>query len=103
MDPVSICEHFDFDKLLPPGRLNGFVNMIRLMQKQTKLELQRFYLDEEMSSNILSIEYGRETIARDPRKDEVAVLLSGGVDSSVALKLLQLQGVKVCAILFSTS
>ena len=29
--------------------------------------------------------------------DEVAVLLSGGVDSSVALKLLQLQGHKVRA------
>ena len=31
----------------------------------------------------------------DQRKDETAVLLSGGVDSSVALKLLKLKGEKV--------
>jgi 3'-phosphoadenosine 5'-phosphosulfate sulfotransferase (PAPS reductase)/FAD synthetase len=33
----------------------------------------------------------------DPRRNEVAMLLSGGVDSSVALKLLLLQGYKVRA------
>lgn len=94
MDPDRISEHFEFDRILPPGRLNGFVNMIRLIQTQVKAELQRFYLVESNSSTVNVMESEERIIIKDNRNNEVAVLLSGGVDSSVALKLLQLQGLK---------
>mmetsp|Transcript_14873 Transcript_14873/g.20370 ORF Transcript_14873/g.20370 Transcript_14873/m.20370 type:complete len:496 (-) Transcript_14873:13-1500(-) len=97
MDPTSISKHFDFDKLLPQGRLNGFENMIRLIQTQTKAALQRLYLEDESTNTNNSAESEHNSIVMDNRKDEVAVLLSGGVDSSVALKLLLLQGLKVRA------
>ena len=47
-------------------------------------------------SALFKSDYNIELEGRDT-SDEVAVLLSGGVDSSVALKLLQLQGHRVRA------
>jgi len=76
------------DTLLPPGRLNGLSNMIALIQSQVRalVGTTSDVPDPQATKGL-----------RDTRSQEVAVLLSGGVDSSVALKLLQLQGYAVRA------
>ena len=99
---VSKC---GLDTLLPPGRLNGLHNMIQLIQNQVK-EHNRDGLTtdiiepvSEQNKKISSqggVAEGKES-DRDTRNETVAVLLSGGVDSSVALQLLLLQGYKVKA------
>lgn len=71
--------------LLPPGRLNGFQSMLQTVQNALK-----------QTPTIAQVD-GQKTAQYDHRCDEIAVLLSGGVDSSVALKLLLEQGHKVRA------
>lgn len=84
--------------------------MVTLIQSQINRELQRVKNSESSSfgsdgdkiifnslpRDLFKSDYNTELEGRDT-SDEVAVLLSGGVDSSVALKLLQLQGHKVRA------
>lgn len=107
--------------ILPPGRLNGFENMLRVIQQQVKAKVdqssrvvlpdfsddvddvdddaddgkklsftQSFSKAEQVSSSI-------DSLSKQYYPDTVAVLLSGGVDSSVALSLLLQQGYKVKA------
>jgi tRNA U34 2-thiouridine synthase MnmA/TrmU len=73
---------------LPVGRVNGFSNMLRLIQSQASTLLSSESAAAAQVSHPHTAENGR---------DEVAVLLSGGVDSSVALRLLKEQGMKVKA------
>eukprot|EP01038_Epipyxis_sp_PR26KG_P010713 gene10713-14385_t len=90
--PEIVLKYLKLDSLLPPGRLNGLQNMVILIQDQ---------IHKLLNENMNNSSYVKPTFDDDnnydPRKDEVAVLLSGGVDSSVALKLLLLQGYKVRA------
>jgi tRNA-specific 2-thiouridylase len=65
--------------------------MINLIQSEIKNELG--YNDQ----NIKQSNSNSGSWIKDGENDEIAVLLSGGVDSSVALKLLQEQGHKVRA------
>jgi tRNA-specific 2-thiouridylase len=83
LDPIQYSKDKKMDDLLPIGRLNGFQNILRTIQQAIG----------SMSTN------NQNNEANNPscKKDEVAVLLSGGVDSSVALRLLQEQGHKVRA------
>lgn len=78
--------------------------MIQLIQLQTKRALQLsgpFNVNMELeglsAAGLLATEHG-DVDNMDYRKSETAVLLSGGVDSSVALKLLKLKGEKVIYI-----
>lgn len=87
LDPIQFCKDMKVDGLLPSGRLNGFQNMIHTVQ----LILKDTYSSTQDASRNGSGEKA------DPRQEEVAVLLSGGVDSSVALSLLQQEGKKVRA------
>lgn len=72
--------------------------MVALIQKQVAFEIERVKL-ENVNTNSKITEssdgsvFKSDAILDESRdtSDEVAVLLSGGVDSSVALKLLQLQ------------
>lgn len=73
--------------LLPPGRLNGFQNIFATIKSQIQSQI--------LDTSGLSQSF--HEFNPDPRQEEVAVLLSGGVDSSVALKLLLDQGYKVRA------
>ncbi len=103
LDPIQLCKYFEFDLLLPPGRLNGFVNMIQLIQSQTRRALvplvNNINLDAAdmniPSTTAKTLAVAHENADMDQRKGETAVLLSGGVDSSVALKLLKMKGEKV--------
>ena len=78
---------------LSKGRNDGLANIIRLIQKQIKVLLGH---DEEASLLQNSTETENSTLVKEDnqqythvkRKSKVAMLLSGGVDSSVALNLL---------------
>jgi sulfur transfer protein SufE len=81
----SVLARCAVTSLLPPGRFNGFTNMLQLVQDQTRL-----LLAGETLPMVATAEGSGYT-------EEVAVLLSGGVDSSVALRLLLEQGLSVRA------
>lgn len=76
---------------LPIGRLNGLKNMMLLVQKQVQTRLDEI-LNPIADKNK---QYRLDWV--HPYEEEVAMLLSGGVDSSVALNLLKEQGRKVRA------
>ena len=111
LSPLDLSRECGLNTLLPVGRLNGLHNMVTLIQSQIAAELRRV---EQIGTTIDFV--GTETVmgaaqtvaskthssVSDLFEDldtsgEIAVLLSGGVDSSVALKLLLLQGYKVRA------
>lgn len=104
----EVIERARIKSLLPAGRNNGMVNMLRVIQDQVKEQLasgeggdvnagQQDEAQAEGWENALGKEelqgsmqgfWGAES------SEEVAVLLSGGVDSSVALRLVQEKGMK---------
>lgn len=109
--------------ILPPGRLNGFENMLKVIQEQissfhsdTSLVISPDFSDIDSEYDIVDDSIMKVpvpsalksfTASIDDKNsvsqqsiyypDTVAVLLSGGVDSSVALSLLLQQGYKVKA------
>ena len=98
LSPTELSRECGLSVLLPVGRLNGLHNMITVIQDQISCELKRIAGDQvnqitevvELSKVVSKKDYESKIIENDT-SDEIAVLLSGGVDSSVALKLLQLQ------------
>lgn len=114
--PSTIAKDLGLQSL-PPGRLDGLKNMLTVIQRQTQagveLSLRRELLHDSTSTSSSSSTSTRTLTSTnssilvapalsafsgpDPRAEEVAVLLSGGVDSSVALQLLQAQGYRVRA------
>ena len=102
---TRLCAYYGFDRLLPVGRLNGFINMIDLIKKLANQVITSTDVKQAVRDHFAHADLTSDTSAYttststgiDPRQDEVAVLLSGGVDSSVALQLLLLQGYKVRA------
>jgi rhodanese-related sulfurtransferase len=116
VDAEVLANYFGFDALLPVGRQNTFLNTVRLIQSQLQRLLESRGAETALSSMTEQLSASRTasqstTVASevtdnsqtslsrfdDPRASEIAVLLSGGVDSSVALKLLLDQGHKVRA------
>jgi hypothetical protein len=116
VDPEVLANYFGFDALLPVGRQNTFLNTVRLIQSQLQRLLESRGAETALSSMIEQLsasctasqsttvasevtDNSQTSLSRtdDPRASEIAVLLSGGVDSSVALKLLLDQGHKVRA------
>ena len=111
LSPLDLSRECGLSTLLPVGRLNGLHNMVTLIQSQISAELRRVEeikttVDFEGTETVMGT---AQTVMSDTRScvsnlfevldtsDEIAMLLSGGVDSSVALKLLLLQGYKVRA------
>ena len=101
LSPTELSRECGLSILLPVGRLNGLHNMISVIQKQISCELSK--LDRDKVDQVIKVDefskvgsmMGDESKSNDiDSSDEIAVLLSGGVDSSVALKLLQLQVLK---------
>ena len=102
LDAAEVALRSGMSSLLPPGRLDGFNNMIQVMQSQVRRLIADYSAERAAKVAALlptqpaaSTEYIPSW--RVNSRQEVAVLLSGGVDSSVALRLLQLQGLRVRA------
>jgi len=113
LQPSSIARNLGL-QCLPPGRLNGLQNMVLAIQRQvraceeaasnpgpTQTRTTNLPKKAEDGATFLASQaskfMGPSLGEIDPRAQEVAVLLSGGVDSSVALHLLQSQGHRVRA------
>lgn len=111
LSPLDLSRECGLNTLLPVGRLNGLHNMVTLIQSQIAAELRRveqigttidFVGTETVMGTAQTVASKTHSSVSDLFEDldtsgEIAVLLSGGVDSSVALKLLLLQGYKVRA------
>lgn len=85
MDPAGIADVLGVRPALSQGRNDGIANMLRIIQQQ----INGKDLGVELASS------GDATESSGAPK--VALLLSGGVDSSVALRLLQQDGYDVTA------
>ena len=85
LDPTKISQMLHLQSVLSPGRNDGLANMIRVIQAQLKGKEH----DEMLAGNANANSFSN--------RPTVALLLSGGVDSSVALRLLQQDGYDVTA------
>jgi asparagine synthetase B (glutamine-hydrolysing) len=90
LDPLAFTHLLQAECFLPATRVAGFQNIIRSIQSVLAQSLSNSTTAEFASSSLSSA-------VLDEKSQEVAVLVSGGVDSSVALQLLVNQGFKVRA------
>jgi tRNA-5-taurinomethyluridine 2-sulfurtransferase len=87
LQPSQVADRLGLRKALSSGRNDGLASMTRTVQSQIKAMLG--YEQDDVSSGDVN--------ALTSVNPTVAVLLSGGVDSSVALNLLKRQGYDVTA------
>jgi tRNA (5-methylaminomethyl-2-thiouridylate)-methyltransferase len=94
LQPDNIAENLGVSPALSPGRNDGLASMMRTIQKQ----IQGLLVNDENSAPTLPLASTEGTQrATDSTHPKVALLLSGGVDSSVALNLLVRQNYTVTA------
>ena len=87
MDSNKVADKLGLRQILSVGRNDGLASIIRVIQNQIKA-IQRNDVLDIPTSDIKN---------SDNETEDVAMLLSGGVDSSVALNLLLQQGYSVRA------
>jgi tRNA (5-methylaminomethyl-2-thiouridylate)-methyltransferase len=85
LDPFHIADALGVRPALSQGRNDGLANMLQIIQQQLRHGGDQEELEETKSP------------PKSSEKPTVALLLSGGVDSSVALRLLQQDGYEVTA------
>ena len=100
LNPNTIGSSIGLNTVLPQGRLDGLRGMLVLIQEQLQLQLSQPVLQLQLQQEpplqpLLQPLQPQLPLSWSNRSSEVAVLLSGGVDSSVALALLVEAGVKV--------
>ena len=92
LDSNTVTSALGLRSILSQGRNDGIASMVRVVQKQIRSllfedEPKEFTISESKQTNFAETSY----------KPKVAMLLSGGVDSSVALHLLLQQNYHVTA------
>ena len=119
LDAYSIADRLGIRRALSPGRNDGLASMVQVIQNQIRRITNNenaadiLYIDETTKDNqlhktddILQKEEPKERTSFDLKQEDgnengirpkVALLLSGGVDSSVALRLLLQQNYDVTA------
>mmetsp|Transcript_8196 Transcript_8196/g.12337 ORF Transcript_8196/g.12337 Transcript_8196/m.12337 type:complete len:820 (+) Transcript_8196:102-2561(+) len=95
IEPFKIADELNLRRVLSAGRNDGLSNMVSVVQSQ----IRQIIDGAQNFDNVLSENFDeRETNFIDgPQKPTVAMLLSGGVDSAVALNLLCQQNYNVTA------
>lgn len=106
IDPFTFADKMNLRHVLSTGRNDGLASMIGVVQGQIK-SLLKIEPEDNQTSNTTVVETktGRDVIPIEyttnqkivKTKGTVAMLLSGGVDSSVALNLLVREGYDVTA------
>ena len=101
LNPDTFTDQLQLRSLLSTGRNDGLASMLRTVQNQIKTTLA---IDIHSSHTIYNQQDSKHKTKQESQTDEklpykpsVAVLLSGGVDSSVALNLLVRQNYNVTA------
>lgn len=92
LDPQTIADDLGVRSALTRGRNDGLANMLRILQHQLQMLINNG--EERESIGEMKLEDKQKSGEKGP---SVALLLSGGVDSSVALRLLQKEGCAVTA------
>jgi len=106
LDPMTIADALGVRPALSRGRNDGLANMLEIIQKQlllpqsTSAQKKVQEQDSKFSRNIVKDVINKSnsdttTSSSSDNKPTVALLLSGGVDSSVAFRLLLQQGYDV--------
>jgi sulfur transfer protein SufE len=92
IDAFTITEELNLRKVLSAGRNDGLSNMITIIQNQISEIIEN--QEKGISENMNNVDAVNNELERRPT---VAMLLSGGVDSAVALNLLRRQNYNVTA------
>lgn len=92
LDSTTVTSALGLRSILSQGRNDGIASMVRIVQKQI-----RSLLSEDEPNDPTISDTRQSNIVETRNKPKVAMLLSGGVDSSVALHLLLQQNYDVTA------
>eukprot|EP00559_Dactyliosolen_fragilissimus_P003125 CAMPEP_0184867374 /NCGR_PEP_ID=MMETSP0580-20130426/26263_1 /TAXON_ID=1118495 /ORGANISM="Dactyliosolen fragilissimus" /LENGTH=986 /DNA_ID=CAMNT_0027367619 /DNA_START=117 /DNA_END=3077 /DNA_ORIENTATION=+ len=95
IDPNGLAKVLGLDSVLSVGRNDGLASMVNVVQNQISSLLNPDVQSTMRNKNILSTESidtertpRKELFGKQKQRPKVAVLLSGGVDSAVALNIL---------------
>jgi len=104
VDPGTVADQLGLRNILSKGRNDGLASMMTVVQNQIRnllsmtdlktQSLEEIIVDSSPMINQSTLWLGNQSVENKPT---VAMLLSGGVDSSVALNLLVRQGYNVTA------
>ena len=94
LQPEDVADRLGIRPALSPGRNDGLASMVRTVQSQIRMLLHPSGATKDAKEPSPSLENDH---TRHTRQPTVALLLSGGVDSSVALNLLKRQNYNVTA------
>jgi len=96
LKPIEIADTLGVRSALSKGRNDGLANMVTVIQQQLKETTHDDYdLSETTSTIKVTNSTTMSSLPSVESKPKVALLLSGGVDSSVAFRLLLEQGYDV--------
>lgn len=91
LNPIVVADELHLRHVLSQGRNDGLASMVRVVQEQIQS-----LLDPTIEKDVVVNEKS-DTDEKQVQRPTVAMLLSGGVDSSVALNLLKQQNYNVTA------
>mmetsp|Transcript_11672 Transcript_11672/g.23406 ORF Transcript_11672/g.23406 Transcript_11672/m.23406 type:complete len:550 (-) Transcript_11672:1164-2813(-) len=99
LQPEALTTALGLQNVLTRGRNDGMASMMRVVQRQIQSLLDAQFVGGEQQFGEKNTEASIETtnVNGSERKPTVAMLLSGGVDSSVAMHLLLRQNYNVTA------
>jgi tRNA-5-taurinomethyluridine 2-sulfurtransferase len=103
VDPSQVSQYLQLQSALSVGRNDGLSNILRTIQQQLAaqqelfLQYQQPCVEKDLKHDAFREDQSFESKNDIHRQPTAALLLSGGVDSSVALHLLLQQGYNVTA------
>jgi len=95
LEPTNVADYLGVRPALSKGRNDGLANMLKIIQEQLRNDGDRDDISREKKLTEITDPSTTSSLGSDNKKPTVALLLSGGVDSSVAFRLLLEQGYNV--------